>query len=128
MDKVRRFVDVQRQMQRAAEWTLNDLRQEQHRLQQAQQEVVAAMSGEDELSIWLAPTLTRRLARLATDAEAAAMAGESQTDVVLQHSGRLKHAERLKRALGREQDRAREQTGLSDVLDVMIGGRKAMVR
>ena len=128
MDKVRRFVDIQRQMQRAAEWALHDLRQEEHRLQMAQQEAVAALNGENELNIWLAPALTRRLGRLATEAEAAAAAGEQQVDVVLRQAGRLKHAERLQRALDREDERAREKTGLSDVVDAIVGRRGAIVR
>ena len=128
MGKVRRFVDVQRQLQRAAEWELHDLRQEEHRLAQAQQEVVAALNRDDELTFALAPALTRRLARLATDAETAAAAGKRQVDVVLQHAGRLKHAERVERALGREEERTREKNGLSDVLDVLIGSPRAIVR
>jgi hypothetical protein len=122
MEKMRRFVDVQRQLQRAAEWTLHDLRQEEGRLQQAQQDVLAAISRDDELSIGLAPALTRRLARLATDAETAAAAGARQVDVVLQQASRLKHAERLERRLGSEEDRAREKLVLGDLLDVIVGG------
>ena len=128
MDKVRRFADVQRQLQRAAEWTLHDLRQEQHRLQVAQQEVVEALNREDELSLWLAPSLTRQLTRLATAAEAATAAGDRQVDVVLQHAGRLKHAERIDRALGREEERTREKNGLGDVLDATVGRPREMVR
>jgi hypothetical protein len=128
LDKMRRFVDVQRQLQRAAEWTLHDLRQEEHRLHQAQQDVFAALNREDDASISLAPALARRLARLATDAEAAAAAGARQVDVVLQQAGRLKHAERLEQTRDREEDRAREVRGLSDLLDVIVGGRAAIVR
>jgi hypothetical protein len=128
MDKVRRFADVQRQLQRAAEWELNDLRQEQHRLQQAQQELVTALNRDDPLSRWLAPSLSRKLTRLAADTEEAAAAGRRQVDVVLQHAGRLKHAERVERSLEREEQRTREKNALSDTLDVIIGGPRAIVR
>jgi uncharacterized membrane protein YheB (UPF0754 family) len=127
-EKVRRFVDVQRQLQRAAERTLNDLRQEEYRLHQAQQDVFEALNGEDELSIGLAPALTRRLARLVTDAQAAAAAGDRQVDIVLQQASRLKHAERLERTLASEEDRAREKIALGDLLDVILGGPGATVR
>jgi hypothetical protein len=122
MEKMRRFVDVQRQLQRAAEWTLHDLRQEEHRLQQAQQDVLEVLNRDDELSTGLAPALTRRLSRLATDVETAAAAGARQVDVVLQQASRLKHAERLERRLGSEEDRAREKLVLGDLLDVIVGG------
>lgn len=128
MEKVRRFVDVQRQLQRAAEWALHDLRQEEYRLHQEQQDVFAALNRGDELSISLAPALTRRLGRLANDADATAAAGERQVEIVLQHAGRLKHAERIERRIGQEEDRAREKIALGDLLDVIVGGREAIVR
>lgn len=126
MEKVRRFVDVQRQLQRAEEWALNEMRQEEHRLQTAQQEVFAALNRGDQLG--LAPALTRRLARLATDADAAAAAGARQVDVVLQHASRLKHAERLERKVSAEEEKVREKIALGDLLDVIVGGRRAIVR
>lgn len=128
MEKVRRFVDVQRQLQRAAEWELADLRQEEHRLQLAQQEVFAALNRDDALSMWFAPALTRQLGRLAADAGAAAAAGERQVEEVLRQAGRRKHAERIERALATEDNRTREKNGLSDVVDVIVGRPGTMVR
>jgi hypothetical protein len=122
-EKLRRFVDVQRQLQRAAEWRLHDLRQEEHRLQQAQEDVFAVLNRGDELSIGLAPALTRKLARLASDVETAADAGARQVYIVLQQASRLKHAERIERTLASEEDRAREKMVLGDILDVIVGGR-----
>lgn len=121
VDKVRRFLDVQKQMQRSAEWALHELRHEQHRLQQAQAEVVTALSREAPLDMWLAPALTRQLVRLAAEQHGVAAAEERQTDVVLEQTGRLRQAERLERALGTEQARTRERTLLSDVIDVAVG-------
>ncbi len=128
MEKMRRFVDVQRQLQRAAEWELNDLRQEEHRLQRAQQEVFAALNRDDALSIWLAPALTRQLGRLAADVDAAVAAGEQQVEVVLRQAGRLKHAERIESALAAEDDRTREKNALGDIVDVIVGRRGTTVR
>jgi hypothetical protein len=125
--KVRRFVDVQRQLQRAAERELHDLREEQRNLQSAQEEVLVALGREDELSRSVAPALTRRLGRLAADAEATASAGERQVGVVLQLAGRLKHAERLQQALGCAEKRRIEGVDLANVLDVILAGRPAMV-
>ena len=121
MDKVRRFVDVQRQLQRAAELELRELRDEEHRLLQAQQDVLAAMNRGDELSLSLAPALTRTLGRLTTDAGTAAAAGDRQVEVVLQRASRLKHAERLERRIASDEDRAREKKALGDLLDVVVG-------
>lgn len=121
VEKVRRFLDVQKQIQRSAEWTLHELRQEQHRLQQAQQELVTALNREDPLNMWLAPALTRQLGRLAAEEHGVAAAGKQQTDFVLEQTGRLKQAERLERALGTERERVREKTVLSEVIDVVVG-------
>lgn len=123
MEKMRRFVDVQRQLQRAAECALNDLRQEEYRLQHEQQDVVAALNRDAALSMGLAPALTRRLARLAAETQAAAAAGERQVELVLQQARRLKHAERIERTLGAEEDRAREKVVLGDLLDAIVGCR-----
>jgi hypothetical protein len=126
--KVRRFLDVQRQLQRAAERELHDLRREQQQLQIAQEEVLVALSREDELTRRMAPALTRRLARLAADAETAASAGERQVAVVLQQAGRLKHAERLEHVLGCAEKRKQNEHDLADVLDVVLGSPPTMVR
>jgi hypothetical protein len=128
VDKVRRFVDVQKQIQKAAEWTLHDLRQERHRLQQAQEDVVEAMNREDPLNMWLAPALTRQLGRLTAEEISVAAAGEQQTNVVLEQTGRLRQAERLEHALGTERARAHEKTALSEVIDVVVGSAHARLR
>ena len=124
VEKVRRFLDVQKQIQRAAEWTLHELRQEQHRLQEAQQDLVAALGREDALSIWLAPAVTRQLGRLAADETTVAAAGEQQKDLVLEQTGRLKHAERLERTLDAERGRERERAVLEDVIDLTLAGSR----
>jgi hypothetical protein len=121
VDKVRRFLDVQKQMQRSAEWALHELRHEQHRLQQAQQEMITALSREDPLNMWLAPALMRQLVRLAAEENGVAAAEERQMDIVLEQTGRLRQAERLERALGTEHARAREKIVLSDVIEVVAG-------
>ncbi len=126
--KLRRVVDVQRQIQKSAEWTLHDLRQERLRLQQAQQDIVEALNRDDPLNIWLAPALTRQLDRLSVEEQGVAAAGEQQTNVVLEQTGRLKQAERLERTLGTERERAQERTALSDVIDAVVGRPHARLR
>lgn len=128
IEKVRRFLDVQKQIQRAAERTLHELRQERQRLQQAQADVVEALNREDPLNMWLAPALTRQLGRLSAEEHGVAVAGEQQTDVVLEQTGRLRQAERLERALGTERARAHERSALSDVIDVVVGSTRARLR
>ena len=128
MEKVRRFVDVQRQMQRAEEWALHSLRREQHSLQQAQQRIFEAFNSTgDELSASLAPSLARQLSRLAADEESISAAGERQADVVLRHAARLKQAELLERKLRAEERRRREKNELGDLIDRWMGAPGARV-
>ncbi len=128
VDKVRRFLDVQKQIQKSAEWALHELRQERYRLQQAQEDVLAALNREDPLAMWLAPALTRQLGRLTAEENSVAAAGQQQTDVVLEQTGRLKQAERLERALGVEHAREQEKTALADVIDGAVGNTQARLR
>jgi hypothetical protein len=124
VDKVRRFLDVQKQIQKAAEWTLHELRHERQRLQQAQEDVVAALNRDDPLNIWLAPAYTRQLGRLTADENSVAAAGRQQSDVVIEQTGRLKQAERLERTLGTERAREQERTALADVIDIVVGSAR----
>lgn len=127
-DRICRIVGVQRQMQRAAEWALNDLRRQEHRLQAAQHEVVAALARDDGLLVGMAPALSRRLCGLASQADALAAAGDRQAEFVLEQTGRLKQAERLERAVGGELERAGERSGLEDLVDLIAGGARATLR
>lgn len=120
-------MDVQRQLQRAEEWALHDLRQEKHRLQQAQETIFAALNGDTKLGGRLAPALARQLTRLAADTESVSAAGDRQADVVFRHAARLKQAERLERELAREERRTREKQELGDLLDVVAVGAREMV-
>lgn len=125
-ENFRRVLDIQKQLQRAAEWRLHKLREEEHRLELAQQDLVAALSREDKLSMWLAPTMTRRLGSLAAEADNVAAAGERQAELVLEQTGRLKLAERLERALGKEQERAQEKSSLTDLVDLVLAGTRRL--
>lgn len=127
-NKVRRIVGVQRQMQRAAEWALHDLRRQEHGLRVSQHEVLAALARDGALFIALAPALSRRLSGIASRADALEAAGDRQTELLLEQTGRLRQAERLERTVGSEIERTGERTGLEDLVDLIAGGARARLR
>ena len=127
--RIRRIVGVRRQMQRAAEWTLHDLRRREQGLRLSQHEVLSAFGRDDALLAALAPVLSRRLSSLAAQADALAAAGDRKAEHVLEETGRLRHAERLERAVAGEVERASHRSDLEDLVDVLAGGdARAMFR
>lgn len=128
VDRVRRFVEIQKQLQRAAEWQLRDLRHQEHRLHAAQQDVLEALNGDDPLHSRLAPTLARQLGRLAAKAESLVPVADQQAVVVIDRTLRLEQSERRRRAIEVAQDRASESRSLGDLIDLIAGGPRAMLR
>ncbi|HET7410948.1 MAG TPA: hypothetical protein VFJ13_12190 [Paracoccaceae bacterium] len=115
-------------MQRAAEWALHDLRRQEHGLRVSQHEVLAALARDGALFIALAPALSRRLSGIASRADALEAAGDRQTELLLEQTGRLRQAERLERTVGSEIERTGERTGLEDLVDLIAGGARARLR
>lgn len=127
-ERFRRIVDLQTQLHRAAEWRLQDLRRQEQELRFAEQEVLGALNRDDPLYSRLAPTLARRLTRLAAEAEMTSAAGDRQADVVIEQTRQLEQAERRRKATENVRQRAVEKAALGDVIDLIFSGSRATVR
>lgn len=127
-DRIRRVVSAQRELQRAAEWALHDLRRQEAAVRTARQEIVTALARDDNLLVGLAPALSRRLDRLAARADELALARRHQAEVLRERTGRLRQAERLGRAAEVAVARSDEKSGLEELVDTIMAGVRATFR
>jgi hypothetical protein len=127
-DKFRRIADLQKQLQRAAEWRLEDLRQQQHQLRAAERETLQALADDSNLCAGLVPALVRRLGRLATEADAVSVAKDQQAEVVLERTRLVELAHRRRRAADYIRERGNEAATLDELADHSAGSPGARLR
>lgn len=121
LKSVRRISHVQRQLQRVAEWKLQELRQQEDELRVAQQQVIGALNEETGLHGQFVHAMARHLTQLAVQSDSLAASRKRQDALVREQTGRLKQAERMENAVAREDARTREKEALSDLIDMIAG-------
>lgn len=98
-------------MERAAEWTLHDLRRQTNETHAAEAAALAALGRDDALFATAAPILSRQLGVMAARADALEKSSERQAALVREQKGRARRAEQAERAarvaLGQKEERAR---------------------
>lgn len=123
--KAERIVDVQRQIQRAETWRLENLKHTIADIEAAEVEVIAALNSDDALHGLFIEARARRLRALNEDRSRALVELEHQTAVVLEQSSKLKGAERLLKDVTEEADRAAEQAELQEVIERAVAAGDA---
>ena len=117
LKSMRRIVEVQRDLRRAAEWRRAELERRLAALQEGERELVRFLSGENAFSGLFAASLAGRLRSLAAEVEEAKRALAAQAEVVLCEAGREKRAERLAATLRREERRGEERNELAAAVE-----------
>jgi hypothetical protein len=117
LKSMRRIVEVQRDLRRAAEWRRAELERRLAALQEGERELVRFLSGENAFSGLFAASLAGRLRSLAAEIEEAKRALAAQAEVVLREAGREKRAERLADKLRREERRNEERRELATAVE-----------
>jgi hypothetical protein len=117
LTSMRRIVEVQRDLRRAAEWRRAELERRLAALQEGERELVRFLSGENAFSGLFAASLAGRLRSLAAEIEEAKRALAAQAEVVLREAGREKRAERLAATLRREERRGEERNELAAAVE-----------
>lgn len=115
MDRIRRIVGVQNQLQRAAEWALQDLNREAEALREREESILDALGRDNALLLGLAPALTERLSELKARSDGVQAAREQQTDLVIEQAGRRAQAEKIERDLLSQLERAHENARLEEI-------------
>ena len=112
LKSAQRILQVQRDLQRVAEWRHADLERRLHSVEETQRDLVRFLSEEHAFAGLLATNLARRLRTVASEIEQARAALATEAETVLKEARRRKQAERVVERLEREARRAGEQQEL----------------
>jgi hypothetical protein len=112
LKSAQRIVQVQRDLQRVAEWRHAEIERRVHALEETRRDLVRFLSDEHAFAGLLASNLARRLRSLASEIGEARAALAAQAETVLNEARRAKRAERVAESLQRDARRLAEQQEL----------------
>lgn len=121
IEKLRRIIRVQDQLQRVAEGALRDLIRETETLQARETGILDTLGRDDALLLGLAPALTERLSELKRHSDRVQTAREHQTELVMEQRRRRRQAEKMAHRLTSKLKRADEIARLEEI----SSGRRA---
>jgi hypothetical protein len=124
IDKAKRIVDVQKQLQRIEDWKMVELQRRLVELEASQEDTIKALSDEEIMRGELVELAVRRLRSLVREAGEVSVEKEAQAARLLDQTGKLKLAERLQGAAAREDARVSGQQQLADIIEGFLS-RKA---
>jgi hypothetical protein len=119
VDKLRRIVEVQRQLVRAHESRLRDLQRRLAETEVAEREVLAALGDEHALHGLFLDTMARRLRSLGRETARIRAEAVAQSRKLLDCTAKLKTAERLTGAAEQAARCEADKRQLCDVIDVV---------
>jgi hypothetical protein len=117
IDKAKRIVAVQKQLQRIEDWKMVELQRRLTELEASQEATIRAMSEEDIIQGELVELAVRRLRSLVRETGEVTVEKEAQATRVLDQTSKLKLAERLQGAAAREDARVTGQKQLADIIE-----------
>jgi ERCC4-related helicase len=121
--KARRVLAVQTELDRLAEWTLNDFERQERALQDQRRDLMRFLDGESAFTDIFATTLMHRLERLETQGAALFVEKRAEVDRRLEERGRMRRAERIVDALVSEARRKEELRLLAEMIEVAVRRR-----
>ncbi len=116
-DRIRRIVDVQKQLHRAEEWRLGEIQVEVDRIETERHELIALLNSDAGLHGLFMDATVNRLRSLAEQAIQADLQKQQQTQKVIEAGARLKAAERLFERAEREAEREAERMQLQEATE-----------
>lgn len=128
LQSVRRVLDVQREMHRLAEQRLRDLRRHEAELEAAQETLIQTLGRDLSDPGRFTEVMASQVGRLARRASGVAASRAQQTEVLLQHTGRLRHVENVERDLATEDGRRQERKQQNELGDLIAVRRDARLR
>lgn len=124
----KRMLEVQRQLHRLEELKFAQLQQRLAKLEQEQLELSRALSEDGALHGLFVDMTVRRLLLLRQEAARLMPEYEAQAKRLIEHTGRVKTAERLADDLAIELRRHRERLELEEVLERRVGAPDASLK
>lgn len=116
-DRIRRIVDVQKQLHRAEEWRLGEIQVEVDRIETERHELIALLNSDAGLHGLFMDATVNRLRSLAEQAIQTDLHKQQQTQKVIEAGARLKAAERLFERAEREAEREAERMQLQEATE-----------
>lgn len=117
LKSAQRVVQVQRDLQRVAEWRHAELERRVEALETTRRDLVRFLSDEHAFTGLLAANLAKRLSTVAAEIAEAQAAVAAQAAAVLDEARRTKRAERVMEELQREARRALEAQELMTAVE-----------
>jgi hypothetical protein len=117
LKSAQRIVQVQRDLQRVAEWRHAEIERRVHTLEETRRDLVRFLSDEHAFAGLLASNLARRLRSLASEIGEARAALAAQAETVLNEARRAKRAERVAESLQRDARRLAERQELMAAIE-----------
>lgn len=117
LERVRRIVNVQRQLHRAEEWQLAEIQARVDAVEREQQELIDLLNSDAGLRSLFVDAAVNRLRSLAEQAIQAQMQRQMQLQRVLEAGARLKAAERLSERAERVARREAEDAQLRETIE-----------
>ncbi len=118
--KIKRILQVQRQMHQIAEWKLAKLQQRGLELDEAQVELIRSLNDESSFHGMFVDSMARKLNRLSGEAEEVSREQAEQAERVLEEARRVNTTERLSRKVDREHRQAAEKLRFRSILEAFI--------
>jgi hypothetical protein len=119
--KVKRILQVQKQMHQIAEWKLAKLQQRGVEIDEAQVDVIRSLNDKSSFHGLFVDSMARKLNRLSKESDELAREQQEQAERVLAEARRAMTTERFSRKLDREQKRAAEKLRFRTILEAFIG-------
>lgn len=116
-DRIRRLVDVQRQLHRAEEWRLGEIQAQVDQIAADQHELIGLLNSDAGLHGLFMDATVNRLRSLAEQAIQADLQKQQQSQKVIEAGAHLKAAERLLDRAFREAERDAERLQLQEATE-----------
>lgn len=121
--KARRLLRGQKRLYLIEHWRMADLQRRHAQLEEAQQEIIEALSENQALHGLFIDAAAHRLRSLAKEAESVAREEHLQAKRLLKRAVQVRCAERLSASLEREARRERRQRELMDIIELFARDR-----
>ena len=118
--KIQRIVKAQAQLKLAEEWRLRGLQGRLAEIEAGERELLASLGTDNALHGLFLDATARRLRSVAEDAARTTERRDQQSRKLLVAATRLKSAERLSEAAGREAERDIEKKDLLDLIEQLV--------
>lgn len=128
-EKIARVVAVQRQLHRLAEWQLMQLQRRENELHDEERHLIGSLNDDEPPRGMFARTIVKRLNAIGRETGVVGKARQTQSDVLLAESRKLKHVEKKNDIAAAAEERDGEKRRLEEAVgDAAVHARNRAAR